>query len=269
MATATIHHPESPALRERLLQLSKRTHHEGLCRIAERTSPLDGSPLQTDLDCSDLLSMSLMNVFKTTGDAEAFALLFELNSADFLRTIRARLRNCSGVDANDVLQDAFVNMFRYPSRFDPSRPDAFRNWGHRIVRNTTFASIRGLQRQPQALIADDEFLPQVDTNTVAPELAAANHEIAATVDQAWLLFLSLYLVQFGRLSQKEQRALTLVEVEGNGYRETAAQLGVCIANLKMVIFRARKRVARGIAEALAALDRQECIVASPKLAIAG
>lgn len=262
MAHATIH-PETSLLHDRVVQLSERLRDERLARVAAHTSPVDSRPLANEQEHRDWLSTCLMDAFKTTGDQEAFALLFELNAGDFLRTIRARLRHCSGVDANDVLQDAFVNMYRYPSRFDASQKDAFRNWGHRVVRNTMFASIKGAHRQPQARIDEDESVPQEDTRTSAPERVAEDREIAATVDNAWLLFLSLYLVQFERLNPKEQRALTMVEVEDATYRETADEIGVCVANLKMVIFRARRRILRGMAESLAALDRCERIVGTP------
>ena len=42
------------------------------------------------------------------------------------------------------------------------------------------------------------------------------------------------------------RALHLVEVEEQSYREAAADLGIKLENLKMVIFRARRKIHRSM-----------------------
>ena len=48
------------------------------------------------------------------------------------------------------------------------------------------------------------------------------------------------------LSEREQRAIHLVEVEGLSYREAARDLGIKLENLKMVIFRARRKIHRSM-----------------------
>jgi DNA-directed RNA polymerase specialized sigma24 family protein len=65
----------------------------------------------------------------------------------------------------------------------------------------------------------------------------------------WMLFLANYLQAYEkRLNEREQRALTLVEVQGVRYREASAELGIKLENLKMVICRARKKIFRQITE---------------------
>ena len=78
-------------------------------------------------------------------------------------------------------------------------------------------------------------------------------ESAGLVDNAYLLYLNLYLIHFERLSEKERRALTMVEVEGASYKEAAAELGIRLENLKMVIFRGRRKIFRGLHRTLDAL----------------
>jgi hypothetical protein len=70
-----------------------------------------------------------------------------------------------------------------------------------------------------------------------------------------VLYLQLYLMHFGRLSPKERRALTLVEVEGVSYRDAATDLGIRLENLKMVIFRGRRKIFRGMEQSLGTLAR--------------
>ena len=48
------------------------------------------------------------------------------------------------------------------------------------------------------------------------------------------------------LSEREQRALHLVEVEERSYRQAALELTIKLENLKMVIFRARRKIHRAM-----------------------
>ncbi len=50
--------------------------------------------------------------------------------------------------------------------------------------------------------------------------------------------------------QDVQRALRMVEVDGASYKETAASLGIRLENLKMVIFRGRRKIFRGLQKSL-------------------
>ncbi|MFT5287367.1 MAG: DNA-directed RNA polymerase specialized sigma24 family protein, partial [Planctomycetota bacterium] len=52
------------------------------------------------------------------------------------------------------------------------------------------------------------------------------------------------------LRPRDQRALHLVEVEERSYIEAGEILGVGRSNMKMIIFRARKRMAASMAKAM-------------------
>jgi hypothetical protein len=45
-------------------------------------------------------------------------------------------------------------------------------------------------------------------------------------------------------------ALTMVEVDGVSYRDAAEALGIRLENLKMVIFRGRRKIFRGMEQSL-------------------
>ena len=112
------------------------TGDAALLRLAEGRSPRAEIELRAERDYPDWLSTSLMDCYKNTAEPAVFALLFELNRADFLQAIQAKLRRSHHhVDAHDVLQEVFLNIYRYPHHFHADRPDAFRGWGHRIARN--------------------------------------------------------------------------------------------------------------------------------------
>jgi RNA polymerase sigma-70 factor (ECF subfamily) len=195
-----------------------------------------------------------MDSFREGQDSGVFALLFELNRASFLRAITGNLRRSSiPVDAQDVLQEVFLNIYRYPSRFKADRADAFRGWGHRIARNTLLKFLKRQTRLARFAPIDEEHTQPADLQDVGPERAASRSERAMTVNCAYMLYLELYLRHFRELSEKEQRALSLVEVEGWSYRDTAADLGIRLENLKMVVFRGRRKIFRSMERSLTQL----------------
>ena len=89
--------------------------------------------------------------------------------------------------------------------------------------------------------------------STSPSRSAEVAETARLADAAYVLYLNLYLLQFAHLSAKEQHALTMVEVEGVPYKAAADALGIRLENLKMVIFRGRRKILRGMAEQLSLL----------------
>ncbi len=246
---------EQPQVKERLFELWERTGDECLHRLAQGKAPRDGVSFETPQERSDWLSTCLMEAYKNTGDAGVFALLFELNEPVFLVAIHGHLRRSyRQVDANDVLQDVFLNIYKYPHRFLSDRGDAFRNWGHRIVRNTVLKSLRGAGKQARLQSLDEE-LQYADVRVKAPDRVASEGEGAKVVDLSFLLYLSFYLMHFKKLSPRERRALALVEVDGASYKEAAEDLGIKLENLKMVIFRGRRKIFRGMGRSLQELDR--------------
>ncbi|MBK8979270.1 MAG: sigma-70 family RNA polymerase sigma factor [Planctomycetes bacterium] len=260
-------------LEERLLEVWEATGDAGLqCLLAGRVpgpgaggadGPLDRDSLAqrrplaelADEQRADWVSTVLMDCYKRTGDRRAFALLHEINERSFLAAVKHQLHRSGriGIDPFDVLQEAFLNVFRYPHRFVADRADAFRNWGHRIVRNTLLKCLKGEGRRARITPLDEDVALRADPHQLGPLRQAADAESARVVDRAFLLWLNLYLVHFEALSAREKRALTLVEVDGVSYRDAAADLGIRLENLKMVVFRGRRKILRGMNQSLARL----------------
>lgn len=242
---------DGATLRGRLIELWERTGIADFEALAEHRAPRPGATLRNEQDFTDWVSTCLMDAFKVTGDATVFALLFELNRGSFLHAIQGSLRRAyHHVDPHDVLQEVFLNIYRYPHRFHADKADAFRGWGHRIARNTLLKFLKGQARLSRFLEIDEESLQPEDVRARRPDRAASDAESATVVNHAYLLYLQLYLLHFERLSAKERQALTMVEVEGVSYRDAAAALGIRLENLKMVIFRGRRKVFRGMETSL-------------------
>ncbi|MDA1261033.1 MAG: RNA polymerase sigma factor [Planctomycetota bacterium] len=236
---------QAHALGERVVEFGKAQKHEVLEDLGTRLGSLDATE-------RDRLSTALMGVYHDTRASEAFSLLFELNQKGVLRLVYHHLRRSFfSVDANDVLQEVFFNIYRYPDRFDPSKPAAFRNWTHSIVRNTALKYSRRAQRNHVVSLGggangdredDIGLFDPADENAHTPLEEAQQHEADHELVGAWLLYLHFYLDAYARLTPAEKRALFLVEVKGLPYKEAAAKLDLRVENLKMRIFRARRKV---------------------------
>lgn len=212
--------------------------------IAESTQhPLLAAVVLKGLSCElQALNNALMDAFRALGSVEAYSLLFELNVRPF-SIIAARVMRMSGsrADPNDILQEAFLAIYRYPTRFCPEKPNAFRNWSYSIIRNTVY---RHLSRRSRDGIPV-EMLAEVleDENAVTPVQASENKESEARCRRVYGVLLSLYSHAYANeLKDRDRLALELVEVRGMGYREAAEVLDIRLENFKMVVCRARKKI---------------------------
>jgi RNA polymerase sigma-70 factor (ECF subfamily) len=195
----------------------------------------------------DALSTRLMEGFRSGTGRRTFGLLYELNATHLLVQVAARLRRyASKADPRDVLQEVFFNIYRYPHRFDASREDAFRVWSAMIVRNTVLKHLRALGRGGRVEVPFEDLSDQPEERARSPLGGVIENESRRECARVYLTYLHLYLRFYALLSERERRALSLVEVEGRSYREAAAELRIRLENLKMVIFRARKKIHRSM-----------------------
>jgi len=229
---------------DRLGAFAQEAGHELLLDYAGRLGDLDAAE-------RDRLSTDLMACFAADGSNEAFALLYELNQEGILRLVYHHLRRSFfAVDAHDVMQEVFFNIYRYPAKFDSTKAAAFRNWAHSIVRNTALKYARRAQRNHVVSLTggedrDGSRLPSLepeDEQGRSPLEDAQLHEENRELTSAWLLYLHFYQEAYRCLTPREKRALYLVEVDGMAYKDAAAKLDVRVENLKMRIFRARRKI---------------------------
>lgn len=203
--------------------------------------------MQADRDATQL-----MDQFRQTGSAEAFERLFKLTAGQLMRRVRRRVRYAGDhLDPHEMLQDAFVNIFRYPDRFDPSRPAAFRAWATTIVDNTVRRHLRRARGGIELSLRPMEVLSlETDRQARAPEAAMIAGESQAALARAWSIFLCVYLSAFQRLSEREQFALQMVEVREMRYVELGDMLRIRADAVKMVVFRARRRIGEAMSRML-------------------
>lgn len=200
-------------------------------------------------------STQLMDRFRRTGDPAVFEDLMEQSAPMLRRMILGRLRGGgAAIDVNDVLQDTLFNIYRYPSRFRADRPSAFRNWAATIVRNMVHRHLRRSFRSALGFEhASDAMLLRPDPGPGPAEVLVVRDE-ALQASASFALLLLVWSSAYGQLRERDRRVLHLIEVEGRAYREAAELLGVRPGNLKMLVFRARRRIAQCLAKAFSTAE---------------
>ena len=220
-------------------------------RVAEETQhPLLVEAVKAERCELQTLNNALMDAFRERGSVDAYSLLFELNVRPF-SLIAARIMRMTGcrADPNDVLQEAFLAIYRYPTRFRAEKPNAFRNWSYSIIRNTVYRHLQQTTRDgiPAEMLAD----VLADEKAATPSQASEDREDDLRCRRVYALLLALYAHAYEHeLKPRDRHALHLVEVEGMGYREATEVLGIRLENFKMVVCRARKKIFQYIVRTL-------------------
>ena len=190
------------------------------------------------------LATLLMDEFRCTRDRDVFEALVALVAPQLFARVRRKLRTLdAGFDPHELLQDAIINIYRYADRFEASRPGAFAAWSTTIVDNAIRRQLRQRRSGVPLCLSPTEVLTQhACDGSLAPDQQAQDHEECQQTGAAFGLLLQIYLQAFAHLSDRERYVLEQVEVHQLRYAEVAAQLGVRHEAVKMVVFRARKRV---------------------------
>ena len=238
-------------LRE-LFELTGDVSLDELAKSFEAGLPSDRA---TQEEFRDRLSTRLMEAYRVSGSSLAFGLLYELNQRVFSNVIAARLRKFYfALDPQDVLQEVFFNIYRYPHRFLADKDQAFRHWASMIIRNTVYKCTRERDRELSHETHVEEMESREDQRARNPLRAAIREESAEICSRSYLLYLRMYLAAYHELSSREKQALHMVECEGEPYKAAAAALGIRLENLKMVIFRARKKILRTLDRTVSSVE---------------
>jgi len=222
----------SPAAVEQARRLAQETGHVLLNRVLSAGPRVEFQALNN----------ALMDLYRERSSIPAYSMLFELNMRPFsmIATRILRMTNCRA-DLGDILQEAFLAIYRYPTRFCPDKPNAFRNWSYSIIRNTIYRHLQVDAREaiPVDLVYD--ILP--DDRAPCPALESENAEANECCQRVYGLLLVLYAEIYEHdLKPRDRLALQLVEVEHMPYREAADVLGCKLENFKMIVCRARKKI---------------------------
>ena len=211
-----------------------------------RLEPEDGE----ELDIFEArLETALMAHFRDNRSEESFAALYAYAAPALLTSIARSLGSQGArLDPQEILQDVFVNIYRYAAGFRDEQPRSFRVWAGAIARN---AARRKHSLRSRLSIHDlpDGVAEPVDPRR-GPALSLTCEEERRTITGAWSLVMLYYLAAYEELSPRDRMALDLIEVQGLSYAEGCERLKVGMSNMKMIMFRARKRIRARIAQAM-------------------
>lgn len=139
-------------------------------------------------------------------------------------------------EAEDIVQDTFVKVFRNLDRFAPSKA-GFKTWLLTIARNQSINVFKSLKRKTTRLIAGYDTVeegpglgdnPWTGEDRDAEKALSIKQEVARTKSA------------LKRLPERQRTALMLKSQEGLSYEEIALIMNTSVSSVESLIFRARK-----------------------------
>jgi RNA polymerase sigma-70 factor, ECF subfamily len=196
---------------------------------SDRSFPLSVTTEQRELDSSD--DVALVHAAKL-GDMAALELLLKRHTTLIFRVAMHILGLPE--DAEDVVQESFLKAFQHLQHFEERA--RFSTWLTRIAVNEALTKLRSSRRVTTVSIHEETDESTTMADKVAdwrpnPEQLYNRAELREILRQALASLPHSYRVVF-----------LLRDVEGLSILETAEMLGLCVANVKARLFRARLKL---------------------------
>lgn len=198
---------------------------------APATITSNGTSLLSELR-QRLLSDEALAENLQSGDADALTVLFERHGPRLLGVARRILRN--DAEAEDAVQQVFLDIFRSIQQFDPEK-GAFKTWlfmfGYQRIFNCrrSLAANRFFDSDPF-----DEFLPGLARE---PERSSSFSlaETAVLIEQA-----------LSSLQPRQRRTIELVYYEGLTAEEVSVRTGETVRVVRHNLYRGLEKLRRAV-----------------------
>lgn len=142
--------------------------------------------------------------------------------------MRAALRVVRGrEEAEDIVQEAFVKIYKNAGKFEKYDGIEFKSWAYKITINTAITHYRKLRRGE--FLTDDPAIYEV----IDEEAPDTRYSFAADAKSAVVGALA-------RMPDHLQSVLRRYYLEDKSYRVIAEEENISIPTLKMRLFRAKK-----------------------------
>ncbi len=159
---------------------------------------------------------------------------------DLVKRYEAKLYNFSlrmcrdPSDAEDMIQDTFLNVFRYLKNF--RHETKFKNWLYKVAASTCFKKRRKSKFAPDKELSLEEFLPKDEAEkpdhvpqwALMPLDKLLNEELAGVINKAIIT-----------LPKKYRMVILLRDIEGFSTTESAQILNLSPSNVKVRLHRSR------------------------------
>ncbi|WP_416797677.1 RNA polymerase sigma factor [Ciceribacter azotifigens] len=167
-----------------------------------------------------------------SGDVQAVREIIRTHNQRLYRLVRAVIR--SNADAEDVLQEAYLNAFSNLSRF--AGDASLSTWLSRIALNAALARLRAQKRlkraAPTRASAEADIVPFPGSFATAdPERIMAQRQLLSMVEEAT-----------DALPETFRLVFVARVIEGLSVEETASLLDMPIATVKSRLHRARRMI---------------------------
>lgn len=167
-------------------------------------------------------------------DEDAARRLMEWLHPQVVRIVQNHLPR--GMDAEDLVQEVFVQFFRTLDRYDPTRP--LENWMSRLALNVCLKALRSRKRRPEWRWSD---LSEGERMVVDSLLHASATDAPQARDG-----LELLVKLMDSLSAQERMIMTLMHLEAKPVAEVAAMTGWNATLIKVRAFRARAKMKKAL-----------------------
>lgn len=175
------------------------------------------SDTTADTEFRDSLNRTLSAVGQE--DRDAFATLYRLTSARVFGVILRMIRDRA--EAEDLLQDVFVNVWRRASAFDPARGSAM-TWLIALARNRTIDRLREHRESP----LDESDAYTIPSDDPTPAALAEASEARQRLEEC-----------MQRLEPQQRGVVREAFFSGASYSELASRLSVPLGTMKSWIRR--------------------------------
>lgn len=168
-------------------------------------------------------------------DPAYFSFLVDKYEDAFLRAARGITKNLE--EAEDIVQETFVKIYKYAKNFEKREGIEFKSWAYRILINTGITHYQKLKKER----GNTEYLDPVLYESPNPNLSVNKNlglerDIKEGVAKA-----------IAKMPEHLARVLKMFYFEDKSYEDIAKEEGISMTALKMRMFRA-KRIFKDLAE---------------------
>lgn len=158
------------------------------------------------------------------GDAGAFKEVYRLTAPKFFAILKSQLKDTEA--AKDVLQEAYVSIWKNAHRFDADKGNAF-TWMLVIMRNRGLDRLRSKARTP----VTEEIAETIPDDAARPEQEARTRNLGRILDS-----------QLAKLPEQVSLSISLNIVQGMTCREIGHILEVSPNTVKAWVRRGLKKL---------------------------
>ncbi|MEK7649728.1 MAG: RNA polymerase sigma factor [Patescibacteria group bacterium] len=157
-------------------------------------------------------------------DPGQFSLLVEKYQRPFLRVAYGVVRNPQ--EAEDIVQEAFCDIYRNATKFKKQEGASFKSWAYRVVLNKAISHYRKLKRERErfTLLEPDHY-----------ENLGVDEVLSTALDQKMTAEKML-----DRLPADLRRVVEAYYIEDKSYADIAREEKMSLSTLKMRLFRAKR-----------------------------